>query len=308
MIFNLLEKLNESDLENVNLYYILRNKRGENLTYKVSGIKTDINISEFFKENIVDFLEKKLESNDNQIEYIDYDPDTKVERNIVLQIAKTEVDLVEEYLQKLEDLENMNDSKQIKQSNLWGYIVHFNDINLYLFKKFNSSKITLKAKGFMNALIQDGILNSVEEDLITFDRNIDCILYEDKFLIFNKENFEKVFDFFEKMYEIVEANIINLATKGLIQETDKLFEHCKNDSRKIKKLKNILNSGLVDSIDKTKFNDINDKFELGLEFDSHGNILMNEEKTWQILALLNDDYLNSDLTSLNYEAQGKVKK
>lgn len=308
MIFNLLEKLNESDLENVNLYYILRNKRGENLTYKVSGIKTDINISEFFKENIVDFLEKKLESNDNQIEYIDYDPDTKVERNIVLQIAKTEVDLVEEYLQKLEDLENMNDSKQIKQNNLWGYIVHFNDINLYLFKKFNSSKITLKAKGFMNALIQDGVLNSVEEDLITFDRNIDCILYEDKFLIFNKENFEKVFDFFEKMYEIVEANIINLATKGLIQETDKLFEHCKNDSRKIKKLKNILNSGLVDSIDKTKFNDINDKFELGLEFDSHGNILMNEEKTWQILALLNDDYLNSDLTSLNYEAQGKVKK
>ncbi len=308
MIFNLLEKLNESDLENVNLYYILRNKRGENLTYKVSGIKTDINISEFFKENIVDFLEKKLESNDNQIEYIDYDPDTKVERNIVLQIAKTEVDLVEEYLQKLEDLENMNDSKQIKQNNLWGYIVHFNDINLYLFKKFNSSKITLKAKGFMNALIQDGVLNSVEEDLITFDRNVDCILYEDKFLIFNKENFEKVFDFFEKMYEIVEANIINLATKGLIQETDKLFEHCKNDSRKIKKLKNILNSGLVDSIDKTKFNDINDKFELGLEFDSHGNILMNEEKTWQILALLNDDYLNSDLTSLNYEAQGKVKK
>lgn len=308
MIFNLLEKLNESDLENVNLYYILRNKRGENLTYKVSGIKTDINISEFFKENIVDFLEKKLESNDNQIEYIDYDPDTKVERNIVLQIAKTEVDLVEEYLQKLEDLENMNDSKQIKQNNLWGYIVHFNDINLYLFKKFNSSKITLKAKGFMNALIQDGVLNSVEEDLITFDRNIDCILYEDKFLIFNKENFEKVFDFFEKMYEIVEANIINLATKGLIQETDKLFEHCKNDSRKIKKLKNILNSGLVDFIDKTKFNDINDKFELGLEFDSHGNILMNEEKTWQILALLNDDYLNSDLTSLNYEAQGKVKK
>lgn len=308
MIFNLLEKLNESDLENVNLYYILRNKRGENLTYKVSGIKTDINISEFFKENIVDFLEKKLESNDNQIEYIDYDPDTKVERNIVLQIAKTEVDLVEEYLQKLEDLENMNDSKQIKQNNLWGYIVHFNDINLYLFKKFNSSKITLKAKGFMNALIQDGVLNSVEEDLITFDRNVDCILYEDKFLIFNKENFEKVFDFFEKMYETVEANIINLATKGLIQETDKLFEHCKNDSRKIKKLKNILNSGLVDSIDKTKFNDINDKFELGLEFDSHGNILMNEEKTWQILALLNDDYLNSDLTSLNYEAQGKVKK
>lgn len=308
MIFNLLEKLNESDLENVNLYYILRNKRGENLTYKVSGIKTDINISEFFKENIVDFLEKKLENNDNQIEYIDYDPDTKVERNIVLQIAKTEVDLVEEYLQKLEDLENMNDSKQIKQNNLWGYIVHFNDINLYLFKKFNSSKITLKAKGFMNALIQDGVLNSVEEDLITFDRNVDCILYEDKFLIFNKENFEKVFDFFEKMYEIVEANIINLATKGLIQETDKLFEHCKNDSRKIKKLKNILNSGLVDSIDKTKFNDINDKFELGLEFDSHGNILMNEEKTWQILALLNDDYLNSDLTSLNYEAQGKVKK
>lgn len=308
MIFNLLEKLNESDLENVNLYYILRNKRGENLTYKVSGIKTDINISEFFKENIVDFLEKKLESNNNQIEYIDYDPDTKVERNIVLQIAKTEVDLVEEYLQKLEDLENMNDSKQIKQNNLWGYIVHFNDINLYLFKKFNSSKITLKAKGFMNALIQDGVLNSVEEDLITFDRNVDCILYEDKFLIFNKENFEKVFDFFEKMYEIVEANIINLATKGLIQETDKLFEHCKNDSRKIKKLKNILNSGLVDSIDKTKFNDINDKFELGLEFDSHGNILMNEEKTWQILALLNDDYLNSDLTSLNYEAQGKVKK
>lgn len=308
MIFNLLEKLNESDLENVNLYYILRNKRGENLTYKVSGIKTDINISEFFKENIVDFLEKKLESNNNQIEYIDYDPDTKVERNIVLQIAKTEVDLVEEYLQKLEDLENMNDSKQIKQNNLWGYIVHFNDINLYLFKKFNSSKITLKAKGFMNALIQDGVLNSVEEDLITFDRNVDCILYEDKFLIFNKENFEKVFDFFEKMYEIVEANIINLATKGLIQETDKLFEHCKNDSRKIKKLKNILNSGLVDSIDKTKFNDINDKFELGLEFDTHGNILMNEEKTWQILALLNDDYLNSDLTSLNYEAQGKVKK
>lgn len=308
MIFNLLEKLNESDLENVNLYYILRNKRGENLTYKVSGIKTDINISEFFKENIVDFLEKKLENNDNQIEYIDYDPDTKVERNIVLQIAKTEVDLVEEYLQKLEDLENMNDSKQIKQNNLWGYIVHFNDINLYLFKKFNSSKITLKAKGFMNALIQDGVLNSVEEDLITFDRNVDCILYEDKFLIFNKENFEKVFDFFEKMYEIVEANIINLATKGLIQETDKLFEHCKNDSRKIKKLKNILNSGLVDSIDKTKFNDINDKFELGLEFDTHGNILMNEEKTWQILALLNDDYLNSDLTSLNYEAQGKVKK
>ena len=308
MIFNLLEKLNESDLENVNLYYILRNKRGENLTYKVSGIKTDINISEFFKENIVDFLEKKLESNDNQIEYIDYDPDTKVERNIVLQIAKTEVDLVEEYLQKLEDLENMNDSKQIKQNNLWGYIVHFNDINLYLFKKFNSSKITLKAKGFMNALIQDGVLNSVEEVLITFDRNVDCILYEDKFLIFNKENFEKVFDFFEKMYEIVEANIINLATKGLIQETDKLFEHCKNDSRKIKKLKNILNSGLVDSIDKTKFNDINDKFELGLEFDTHGNILMNEEKTWEILALLNDDYLNSDLTSLNYEAQGKVKK
>lgn len=308
MINDLLEKLNESNLDNVNLYYILRNKRKETLTYKVAGIKTDLEISRFFKDNIQTFLENKLNNNDHDIEYLDYEPDTKIERNIVLKIAKTEVDLVEEYLEKLEDLENMNDSSQIKQNNLWGYIVHFNDTDLYMFKKFTSTKVTLKSKGFMNALIKDGILNSVEEDLITFDRNVDCLLYQDQFLIFNKQNFEKVFDFFEKMYEIVEANIMNLSEKGLIQETDQLFEHCKNDSRKIKKLKNILNSDLLDSIDKTKFDAINDKFELGLEFDHEGNISMNEEKSWQILALLNDDYLNSDLTSANYEAQGKIKK
>jgi hypothetical protein len=308
MVSNLLTKLSENEVENVNLYYILRNKSKEQVSYKIAGIKIDPTISEFFKDNIEKFLEKKLEDNENNIEYMNYEPDIQIDRNIVLTIAKTEVDLVQEYLEKLDDLENMDDSKQIKQKNLWGYIVHFNDINLFMFKKFSSSNVILKAKGFMNALIQDGILNSVEEDLITFDQNIDCLLYEDNFLIFNKQNFEKVFDFFEKMYQIVQDNIADLATKGYIQETDQLFEHCKNDSRKIKRLKNILDSDLLDSIDKTKFNAINEKFELGLEFDEEGNIKVDKEKTWQILALLNDDYLNSDLTMTNYEAQGKIKK
>ena len=308
MVSNLLGKLAENNVEDINLYYILRSKQSGQAQYKIAGIKIDQVISEYFKGNIENFLQKKLEENEDDLDYRDYDPDIQIDRNIILKIARAEVNLVEEYLEKLDDLENMDDSRQIKQRNLWGYIVHFNDIDLYMFKKFSSTKVTLKSKGFMNALIQDGVLNSVEDDLITFDPNIDCLLYDDQFLIFNKQNFEKVFDFFDKMYEIVEEKIGDLATKGYIQETDRLYAHCKRDSRKIRRLKNILDSDLLDSIDKTKFNEMNEKFELGLAFDEEGNIIVDEEKTWQILALLNDDFLNSDLTKTNYEAQGKIKK
>lgn len=307
MLKELLEKANSVNTKNINLYYILRNKRDGKAEYKVLSIKIDETIGKFFKQNVFDFINNKLSQNGNDIEYLGYDPDTNIDRNIVLKIAKTEVDLIEEYLEKLESLDS-DDSEKLKQKNLWGYIVHFNDIDLYLFKKASSSKVTLKSKGLMNAIISDGVLNAVESDLISFDNKLDCILYKDEILIFNKVNFEKVFDFFDKMFEIVKEKISDLKKKGFVQDTDSLFTNCKNDSRKIKKLRTILKSDTLSSIKKEKFESINKKFDLGLDFDADGNIIIDEEKSWQILALLNDDYLNSDLTTINYEAQGKIKK
>jgi hypothetical protein len=308
MISGLITKLEDNDIENINLYYILRTKKGEDISYRISGIKIDSTVGEFFKHNVNEYLTNKLSNNDENIDYVPYEPDVSIERNIVLKIAKNEVDLVEEYLDKLSDVESIEDVKSIKQKNLWGYIVYFNDIDLYMFKKFSSTNVKLQSKGIMNVTIGDNILNSIDKDIITFDSKIDCLLYQDDFLIFHKQNFESVFDFFEKMYQIVEDNISLLSDNGYIKDTDKLYEVCKKDSRKIKKLKNILTSGVLDSIDKGKFSEINTEFDLGLEFDEDGNIIVTEEVEWKILGLLNDDNLKSYLTSLKYEVQSKIKK
>lgn len=308
MLKELKKEVDNINPSNVNLYYILKNRKDkDNVDYRVENIKIDKSIGSFFLDNVSSFIDKKLALNEEKIEYLDYDPDTNIDRNIVLKIAKTEVDLVEEYLEKLESLQQ-SDSKKLKQKNLWGYIVYFNDIDLYMFKKTSSGKVTLKSKGILNAVISDGVLNAVENDLISFDDKVDCLLFKDDILIFNKHNFEKVFDFFDKMFEIVKDKINDLKNKGYVKDTDNLFLNCKNDARKIKKLRTILKSEALNSIKKEKFSSINEEFGLGLSFDDDGNIEVDEEKSWQILALLNDDYLNSGLTELNYEAQGKIKK
>ncbi|MBT9151787.1 MAG: hypothetical protein DDT40_01983 [candidate division WS2 bacterium] len=97
--------------------------------------------------------------------------------------------------------------------------------------------------------------------------------------------------------------------RNILSNTSTLVDFCKKNSNMARKMVRIMQGGFYRNMTTDSIQTIVDGYDLDdITFDSEGKLIVTQNNTWIVLKILDDDYLESKITSNKYEAHSKVQK
>ena len=170
-------------------------------------------------------------------------------------------------------------------------------------------------KGIISKIIHEGRYGKSDDNLLLLDPNFDALLYvesedsSEMVFIFNRRNFEFLFSFTEYYENEVVDSETKIESRNIIGNITTLIDSCKNNSNMARKMVRIIQGGFYEDMTSDSIQNTVDDYNLDdITFDSAGKIFVNDNNTWTVLKILDDDYLESGNTSNKYESHSKVKK
>lgn len=304
------------------LYFLERHKH-----WKTKKISYDI-----YKTKIKSEISTEILNNANNVininskqETIEYGNLAGSDQNYVETIGKDEVPFLSKVLDQFSD--DLVDFEYDGTGDV-SYIVKIENENkiLYLFRKYNP-KMLLK-KGFLSLILHDGRYQKFDENLLFLDKDFDAALllkvdtiseskgstseteigYNEVF-IFNRRNFEFMFSFSDFYENEVVTKEKEIEDKNILGNTSFLVDLCKKNSTMARKLVKILKSDFYDKMSLDGIKKVVKEYGVDdVKFDSAGKVVVTDKNVWRVLRILDDDYLESKITSNKYEAHSKVQK
>lgn len=207
----------------------------------------------------------------------------------------------------------MVDNLKTIVNRIWAYAVDVSthDHRCIWFRKYSQGKI-LRPDKLQAFIFHDGRLGSIEDQLLTIDGRVDAIVVDEDVLVLNKASFELIFDYIEQYLDQAREVSRKLQECNIVDDPQRLLEFLECDIRKLKRiaaaadyvLSNEMGSDYVE-----KVAEIRQQYGLNFDFDPEsGRILVDRSSVWDIIKLLADDFLFSNLTSQSYEVQSKRRR
>src|SRR6185503_13920015 len=179
---------------------------------------------------------------------------------------------------------------------------------IYLFRSYTSKK-ELGRSTFFGALLSGGQFNRVRQPLFLFDHFIDCLSCRSDMFIFQKNNFQTIFRFFELVAQTAQATLETIKARIPISNFEGLEEASQSNIAMLTKLKNIAGKPYLERITMKDIKKVLKAFpKLQVKITRENGkekLLYDPTDRWAILRLLDDDYLNSIMTGQHYEVTGK---
>lgn len=307
------EFLRTANPEYVKLFFVERDKNEETREIKYNCLKTIIS-SEIAREVLDSVLKHVSATINHDPEYFEYGVIPYSDRGHIETIAPKEIPHFDNLVKQISD-PNIPLFCKIGSKTI-GYIIKVQngDNNLLLFKRYSPKKILEKGKLFF--ILDTGGFEKLNQDIASLDEKIDALTLirngkdylNSTVFILNRSKFESFFGFVDFYIEEINNKKIEFASQKLVDNEDQLFEICKKNNIMVKKFARILKNGTFNGMSAEKAKCIKNDFDLNVEFDENGKIMVCDEKIWTILRILDDDHLHSQATDGKYEARSKVKK
>jgi hypothetical protein len=240
-----------------------------------------------------------------------YEPDSKPDSHEIECINIKEHILIEkqlEPLRSLADLAIFNQNLTLGQLHFYVIIVQpEHGEPIYLFRKYNKSKELSQSSKFV-AIFQDGHFDRVRKPIFLFDQIIDCVVVEKTIFIISKTRFQRIFRFFDLVKKHADKTLEQIQVTIPISNFADFKEACQSDQLMLSKLISIGNKTYLSAIKIENLRKVIELAELKIEIvstEAGEALLFDRKKKWELLKLLNDDYLKSDMTGRLYEVSGK---
>ncbi len=315
----LIQCLNTAENSNVKLFFLTRRKNPQTkvITYHVMNSRIRAAVAKDLKVNGYNQIHR-IQSHDHEI--FDYGTLSHSDRTIVETIDYRCVPFLENILQVIAQPNSDTPISDDDYPNVWGYIVRVENNNktAFLFRKYTPKK--LLEKGKLSCVIDSqGHFAKLTGQAIALDAYYDAALLLkattpgtpdelQKMYIFSRGSFESLFSFVEEYRRQVEGNQEYLSGKGILENVSQIVTTCCADTRALRKLARILTSRSCDSLTTTKIAATINDYGLSVTLNKEGKILVSAEHIWDILRILNDDYVESKATGNKYESRSKVRK
>jgi hypothetical protein len=282
------------------LYFILRPKREGEFTYEVFRTKTQPNVRRELKK-IIKAKIKKITT--GSLRLVKYNPAMDFDQDTVEIISGDGVNYLDYFLGEIRSVPSIYEMKTKEVP--WAYAITIND-KVIFFRKFTKSRM-LQKKGWIPLFVERDEFTKIDDPGLSIDEDFDCIyLMESKELyILDRDRFEKIFNYMDVFKLYINRNLNKL--NQLVWDTGKLWNLCKTDPRKVRKLYQVLKSSTPSKLNMVKIGSINKDYTLNLPLGK-GKIEVNRKNVWIVLRVLNDDYLDSTATKNRYLALLKRKK
>lgn len=182
---------------------------------------------------------------------------------------------------------------------------------VYFFRTTSPAKMLLGRSRFLGAIWDKNAYKLVQEPLLLFDTEVDCMSRCGMMYVFRKTDFQNAFQFFETIQRTATETLTIIKARIPIHNIEDFTQTCMSDLNKLRKLNTIAKKPYFDRItmdDIKKVLEQNKTLEIEIAVVEGKEHLVYNAKAkdkWVILKLLGDNYLKSVMTNNNYEVTGK---
>lgn len=177
----------------------------------------------------------------------------------------------------------------------------------YFFRTY-TPKRELRRSTLFAALLDRDQFDTIKEPTFLFDKKVDCIGIGQYLFVLQKANFHTIFHFFQMVLKAAAHTLGVIRTRIPIKNFEEFAQDCQGHLYKLAKLKNIAARPYLATISMEKLRDVIDRLGLRIPIEMVNGkemLVYDRSDRWALLRLLDDDYVQSLLTSDYYEASGK---
>lgn len=191
---------------------------------------------------------------------------------------------------------------------LWAYmvIVSHDGSQVSYYRRFKPSMV-IRADGWLRFTYHKGMLTTIQEDIFNFDQEADAMVIGENALVLHRAYFEEIFDLVHEVYEpMAKKAVEGLRMAAVLSDPDALLEACKTDNRKLRKLATFPGTLDISKLTWDNVLEVKSRWNVALDLDDTlKQVTVTPGTVWNILRLLDDDYLRSDVTDNLYEVLGE---
>lgn len=206
-----------------------------------------------------------------------------------------------------------NDKKFIAGMRFYVIVIQVDEGDpLYFFRVHTQQKVL--SRSFLLAFLdKNGRYDHIEQSVMVFDQEFDCIYRSGVLFVLDKRNFQNIFRFFETI-RLKAHETLNAIHRSIpIQNLDELVQAVEGNLPMLQKLKKISTKPYIKHITMNDIKKVIAAHKLTsvqiatidgqerLVFDPKAKL----KDRYVLLRILNDDYLKSVMTDRNYEVTDK---
>ena len=168
--------------------------------------------------------------------------------------------------------------------------------NITIIKRFVKPQTTLRQA--MKLLWLGDRMKKVEENVIYLDNQVDAFEYSGEFFILNRDKFNSIFKFKDMYCKLIDMKADYIKETNFIDNPEEFISKCRENGHYVKRIsKAIIREGFENiEKNKNKVKDVIEKHKLGIKTDKEGKIIYEEDKIGNILNLLLDHCVISELS------------
>jgi hypothetical protein len=251
-----------------------------------------------------------------EMRLLEYEPGYKPDSGEVLWIDLADVEPVRgvvERISNFQDLVIFQENRDefldyLRYYALFARIAARRSVTLF---RATSAKLELGRGSKIGAILRGGQYDTVEETVFLFDRSVDCWSDGTYMFINNVGNFERIFRYFEELERLAEQTVAAVLDRIPIANADAFRQACTTQRRFMTKLAAIAKRPYFGRITINDLRRTIREHELDIEVvrengRDHLAFDPDPSRRWTLLKLLDDDYLNSNMTHNKYEANSKL--
>ncbi len=178
---------------------------------------------------------------------------------------------------------------------------------IYLFRKYSKTKELGRSKKLVT-LFSGGTFDKITESVFIFDDMVDCIALGGQMAIINKDNYHRIFQFFEQALKHAQQTLTQIQTALPIDNADQFEADCKSNPLILVRLRGIADRGYFPNLTLDKIENKIKADDLPIKISGSGKsrkLVYDPKHRWKFLRLLDDGFLTSDMTGKKYEVTGK---
>lgn len=253
---------------------------------------------------------------DNDLRLLEYDAGYKPYSHEIEWVEFPDVDYLSNLLNDMPDpaempLFNQQENEFLKYLRFYVIIIQPSQGDpIYCFSSYNKMKEFSRGKKIIAVKIGDRY-DALTQTGFLFDERIDCIARGNFVFSFNKNRFQLIFRFYEKLIEVAEHSLAQIQTRIPIANFSEFSSACMSHLQKLAKLRNIANKPYLSQITIEDIRRTIARNRLNVEIvveNGEEKIKFDPKDKWAILKLFDDAYLESEMTHLNYEVNSKRER
>ncbi len=186
------------------------------------------------------------------------------------------------------------------------------DVRASFFRAFSASA-ELKRKRGAILVNREGAFSRVEGQLFMFDENVDCVVFDEYLFVLRRNDYRRIFDQFEQI-RLAARNAANtLHGRVPIANLQEFADACVAQPAMADKLIAVQGRDYFSHLTYEMLEPVIEEFQLDIPVERrngrpHLVFRAGPAVRWQILRLVDDDFLRSSMTDHHYEVNSKTAK